>query len=473
MKNICKTLELGFSATIIATLLLTACGGGGGATTSVGATMTVTPSLGKFAPGATVRILNNNGSLLTTATINASGVASITLPAAGATSPLLVEVGVNGDRYFDEKQGLYVTISGVSGAAIRALVPDYKATSQVSVTALTEIAVGGLVNASNVLPVGISVASAVQANADVGNMFFISNQPATFNLLTLLPKLVGSLADISALGTTLEDEYAAKLAGLAHLATGGEDALAVAHRLRRDMNNAVSVSGVITPLTALNNAIVTIPNMPASAQKTAKNELVYLPFIQQIASNILNPFLAFSAASGAQIASAVSSVSGVAAASTVPAIQPVGCGFTFTQLGTLTTGTGSLTASGTGVFVASGVAGTLGFFGLPNYAPISAIGSSHACMNNYAWIDAGNAASGVRQINLTIPQAGAISGVNPALTVMVGNQMLGTTSGISLAAMGVNQVGASKTYTLSNVTVPYFVNPASGTIILNGTLTTP
>lgn len=472
MKHLRKTLELGFSATIIATLLLTACGGGGGgAATSTGSTMTVTPSLGKFAPGTTVRILNSNGSLLATATINASGVAAITFPAAGATSPLLVEVGVNGDRYFDERLGQYVTISGVNGAAIRALVPDYKVTSQVAVTALTEIAVGALVNASNVLPAGISVASAVQANSDVGYMFFISNQPATFNLLTLLPKLVGSLADIAALGATLEDEYAAKLAGLAHLATGGEDALAVAHRLRRDMNNAATVSAVIAPLTALNNAIVAVPNMPASARATAQNELVYLPIVQQVANNMLNPFMAIGAASGVTMpASAVGAASGVPAAS---GVAPVTCGFTFTNLGTITAGMWGLSASGTGVFAASGVGGRLGMFGLPNYAPVSSVGSSHVCVNNYAWVDAGNAASGVRQINLAIPQAGAISGVKPSLTVMVGNMMLGSTSGVSLAAMGVHQLGATKTYALINTTVPYFANPASGTIVLNGTLTTP
>lgn len=225
--------ELGVGVTAIAALLLAGCGGGGGGGgAAAGASMTITPSLGQFASGATVRVKDKNGTLLVTGTVNASGVAAVTVPA-GATAPLLVEAGINGDKYFDENPAAagrdangFVTISGVSNAAVRALIPD-TTTTAVGVTALTEMAVGQIEAASGIA--ATSVADIRAVNQTIGDAMGVTDilQPPT-------PVTTATRLNTT---TVAADRYALVLAGLAHMAAAGKTALDVANDLRNDVKD--------------------------------------------------------------------------------------------------------------------------------------------------------------------------------------------------------------------------------------------
>lgn len=262
-----KATELGIGLTAIATLILAGCGGGSSSASGGGGnattTLSISPSLGRFAQGANVRIKDRNGAQIASGYTDASGVASINVPTSAQT-PLLVEAGLSGDQYFDEKQGIFVPVSGVNGAAVRALVPDHTVASQVAVTALTEIAVGSLLNTSGVIPAGVTAASAVGANATVAQSFGVTD-------LLIPPKLVGSKTEINGLGATEADKYALTLAALANMAGTGEDALKVAHRLRQDLNNAnpTAASGIANTITLMKTAMANMPSAPAGATTIA------------------------------------------------------------------------------------------------------------------------------------------------------------------------------------------------------------
>lgn len=260
-----KATEICIGLTAIATLILAGCGGGGGAASAGGGvantTLIISPSLGMFWQGANVRIRDRSGTEIGKGYTNASGVASISVPTS-AQAPLLVEAGLTGDKYYDEKQGIFVTISGVTGAAVRALIPDHTVTSQVAVTALTEIAVGLMTNASGVMPAGVTAASAVGANATVAQSFGVND-------LLLPPTVVASNANIAALGTTEANKYALKLAALAQMAGAGEDALKVAHRLRNDLNLTTPASGIAATISAMNAAFANIASATAGARTAA------------------------------------------------------------------------------------------------------------------------------------------------------------------------------------------------------------
>ncbi|TAJ79921.1 MAG: hypothetical protein EPO42_05345 [Gallionellaceae bacterium] len=273
-----KATELGIALTAVATLVLAGCGGksSSGSAAADMTTLSISPSLGRFSQGASVRIRDRSGIQIGSGYTDASGVASIAVPTS-AQAPLLVEAGLNGDRYYDEKQGLFVSVSGVNGVAVRALVPDHAVVSQVAVTALTEIAVGTLANASGVLPANLSAASAVGANTAVEQSFGVNN-------LLLPPKLVGTPADIAALGSTAPaDMYAAKLAGLAYMAGTNEDALKVAHRLRANLSGATPASSVAAVITAMNTALSNMPSAPwATINASKPTALPSAPALQQL-----------------------------------------------------------------------------------------------------------------------------------------------------------------------------------------------
>lgn len=258
-----RTAELGIGLTAIVTLILAGCGGSSKTTSTSSAamtTLTISPALGMFREGARIRIKDRNGNQVGTATTNVSGVASVAVPTAAAT-PLVVEAGLDGDKYYDEAKASDVVISGAIGAAVRAIVPDHTAASQVAVTALTEIAVGALLDASGVLPATVTAASAVGANATVATAFGLSD------VLTP-PKLVASSNEIAALGTTESDKYAIKLAALAHMAATNEDALKVAHRLRDNLRSATPASSVRDAVVAMNTKVA-LTGAPANAQTAA------------------------------------------------------------------------------------------------------------------------------------------------------------------------------------------------------------
>ncbi|MBI4937252.1 MAG: hypothetical protein HY846_03380 [Nitrosomonadales bacterium] len=255
-------MELGVGAAAIAAIFLAGCGGGGGGGGGAvaGASMVITPALGQFANGTTVRVKDKNGTLLVTSTVNASGVAAVTVPA-GATAPLLVEAGINGDKYFDENPAAagrdangFVAISGVTSAAVRALVPD-TTTTAVGVTALTEMAVGQVEAASGIAATPVSDIRAV--NQTIGDTMGVTDilQPPT------------PVTTATRLNTTsvAADRYALLLAGLAHMAATGKTALDVTNDLRNDVKDG-KFDGRIgsTAATAFDPAKFTPPALGAT-----------------------------------------------------------------------------------------------------------------------------------------------------------------------------------------------------------------
>ncbi len=153
MKYLRKTLEFGFSATILSTLLLTACGGGGGAAVAAnpaatgGTAVTLTPVKGKFEGKCVVSISNTAGATLFTGTqtINPNGTTTVTLPA-GSTGPYLVSI--QGDAtgtqclYFNDNAANPRLIAMGASESLNALVStnDLTAASGVAITSLSEMA---------------------------------------------------------------------------------------------------------------------------------------------------------------------------------------------------------------------------------------------------------------------------------------------------------------------------------------------
>ena len=269
-RDIRKIAELGIGIVAITTLVLAGCGGGGGgsasssgggagggssgntttgsnscsASSSTCVPLTVTASLGQFQDGATIKVKDASGNVLD-ARLVASGVA-VLYPQSNATVPtypLLIEAGVTGDKYFDEKSGNTLSVSSTSTGAIRALVPVVA--SSVGVTTLTEIAAGSLLTASGVPVAGITPASAVGANVAVAQMFGIAN------VLTP-PTLVNSVAQVNALTNSSADAYSVILAALANT---GSNPQTVASNLSSSLNGASPTTTAASVITSLKAAL--------------------------------------------------------------------------------------------------------------------------------------------------------------------------------------------------------------------------
>lgn len=265
--NLRKAAELGVLLATLTTVLLAGCGGGSGAgspdnTIGNATTLSIVPSLGKFNAGTHVQVKDSSGVLIGSGLVTDRGVATIVVPSS-AQAPLLVEVGLNGDQFFDEKQGQFVSISGVNNVAIRSVVPDYTITSQVAVTALTEMSVGILTNALGALPAAIDPADAAAANEVIELTFDVNN-------LLYPPTLVGSNLEALSLGGSEADVYAAKLAGLAQLAGANENALTLTHRLRDTVIRSVSAGSMNVAVSAFNTAMNATPGVPPSLNSSAQ-----------------------------------------------------------------------------------------------------------------------------------------------------------------------------------------------------------
>ena len=241
--------------------LLSGCGGGGttaavsGSTAST--TLTISPALGKFAQGATVRVKDRNGAVLGTGAVGANGSAVITIPSDPAAAPLIIEAGLNGESYFDEKVNGFVSINGLSpgAVAIRAVAPDLSRTN-IGVTAITEIAAGSMLTGAGVLPTSAKAASVMAANLVAGGQFSVPD-PLT------PPTLVAAITTLSTADPA--NDYALKLAALAHLAAPGRNAMHVAHVLRDDMADGVFDGQVGTGTAAPTAITTTIPTISANA----------------------------------------------------------------------------------------------------------------------------------------------------------------------------------------------------------------
>ena len=202
MKYLRKTLEFGFSATILSTLLLTACGGGGGSGAAVaanpaatgGTTVTLTPVKGKFEGNCAIMVSNTAGTMLYTGTpaINANGTTTVSLPV-GTTGPYLISVA--GDaagtcKYFNDDPANPRLITMLPTESLNALVFSNQLASGVAITSLTEMAyqaasairgggLSGLNDQSPEIHQGIAAAVNLAGLTGASSVLSIFTPPAT------------------------------------------------------------------------------------------------------------------------------------------------------------------------------------------------------------------------------------------------------------------------------------------------------
>lgn len=284
--------------TLILTVSLVACGGGGGGgatststttTTNAAATsvrVTVTPSLGQFGAGATVYARKLDGTLIAQGAVDSTGKATLEVPPT-TLPPYIVEAGISGDQYYDEKLKTMVTITLPSGrtAALRAVLPSPR--TEVAVTPLTEMATGLIENESASGLSAANVASVLAANNTVYTLFPYDSRPTGEDSPILRPPTLVKAGSAAPTPTTSPDRYAQVLGGLAFLAATGKNALDVAWDLRDDLKDgqfdmhkgsvfpytgrrdytiALRVIGSPgTPLTSLSSASVTAAVAAAAA----------------------------------------------------------------------------------------------------------------------------------------------------------------------------------------------------------------
>jgi hypothetical protein len=226
MKLSLKRLSLAIAGAGMLTIY--GCGGGGGGSTVNGdtpaASMTVTPSLGRFSSGTQVALKKLDASSLSTGTIGTDGKAMLSL--AGYTGPVVVEVlGGTGVTYYDE--GTKSLQAFGVGKKLRAVVPA--ALTEVGVTALTNAATAKLESAVGGIA-GASADTIKTANNKVAAVFGLSD-------ILLAPKPVdGSTGNTLNLATP-GDKYALILAALAKTAPVGAQAADVADALANDLKD--------------------------------------------------------------------------------------------------------------------------------------------------------------------------------------------------------------------------------------------
>ncbi len=210
---------------ITLSVLLSACGGGGGGaavggTTGSSMTLNATPALGAFADGSTVIVFDASGKECTRAR-TVAGSAALTINTATCVAPLVVQAGVVGDQYFNEATGVNATIAG---SGVRAVLP-VASTAPFGVTALTEIAATGLLNASGV--VSATAATVTARNNTVATLLSNGNvtDPLAVPVAASLTRQAGNA-------------YGAFLATLANLVTG-RNPESIAHDLGADFSDDV------------------------------------------------------------------------------------------------------------------------------------------------------------------------------------------------------------------------------------------
>ena len=223
----------------IGTLTLYGCGGGGGNTlssnpdailkTPAPATMTVTPSLGRFSTGTMVRLTKLDGAPLSSGSVEANG--SVVLSLANYTiGPILVTVvGGSGVTYFDEGTDSLIPFGSTS--SLQAVLPASQAT--VGVTALTHAATAMLAAESGDLSLATTT-SIKTANYKLAVAFGLPD-------ILQAPNPVGAVTSVAADKLDLAkpaDHYALVLAAFAKTSTSG-NAAQKSIALAKDMKDGV------------------------------------------------------------------------------------------------------------------------------------------------------------------------------------------------------------------------------------------
>lgn len=211
-------------------------------------TLTVTASLGQTF-SADVRVIAPGGGGLEVAELARSktrpdGSVDLEIPA-DTEGPVIVEVSGNDEaEYYDE--GLDARVPLREGDVIRAVLPSLPRNGHIAVTPLTELAVRyiesvhgpvtdlGRERWQDLLDVGVIEAAYERVRTELA--------PEVPDLL-VPPSVVGSSADLAALGGTAGDLYALKLAALARVASAQADceqpALEIMRELADDFRDGV------------------------------------------------------------------------------------------------------------------------------------------------------------------------------------------------------------------------------------------
>jgi len=246
--SIRKIAELGIGAIAIATLVLAGCGGGGGGGISFSTVLSVVASLGQLKQGTAILVTDSKGATAN-GVVDSTGHASVTVT--GFTPPMLVSVlpdSSNNIYFYDEKALAIIAASAPSAGAIRALVPIVTAgiTNPVGVTPFTEMAAGflaqnGAIKSDGTLAASATPALATAAASAVGAFVGMN---ATDMLLppTIIGPTTPPLSDL----TSASNRYALKLAALANMATGTNNALKVSQTLTTSFQTGTFGSGLAT-----------------------------------------------------------------------------------------------------------------------------------------------------------------------------------------------------------------------------------
>lgn len=186
-------------------------------------TLRVTPSLGQVFSGQVRAIAPGGGGLevaeLARAKTGPDGSAELELPA-DAEGPIVIEVtGDDGAVYYDE--GLDTEQPLSTEDRLRTVIGSVR-DGEVGVTLFTEAAVRMLeAEHGDLLALGDAARATLQDGAQINAALARVRDELAPELdgldLALPPTMVGSAADIAALGTTLPDLYALKLAALARV----------------------------------------------------------------------------------------------------------------------------------------------------------------------------------------------------------------------------------------------------------------
>lgn len=274
-------------ACAIASALLVGCGGGGSggapgagvgggssSGTNTNSVIKVTPSLGQFGTGATVRIGRLDGSAVAAGTVGTDGVANLSIDTASAgPGPFLIEAGKDGDVFFDERVRTFVPIRLPAGKfALRGATSEL--TSSMGLSPFSEFAVGLL----EAQPGGLGAATAADvraANVTVEQLYGLhkgplkaaTNEPPSLGVLSI-PAVFDSASRMfePPLGTpnqticetlpsglqacynpgapfsgalTRDQAYALIAAAISYMAAPGSDVVQLVHELRDDLKDGV------------------------------------------------------------------------------------------------------------------------------------------------------------------------------------------------------------------------------------------
>lgn len=245
-----KSVELGISMTIIATMVAACGGGGGGGVASSNLAIgPAVPALGAFVDGATVIVYDKSGKECAR-NKTAGGSATVTIDTNTCSAPLTVQAGIPGDQYFDESLGAN---RALTASGVRAVLPA-ALTIPFGVTTLTEIAAMGLLNASGVVNTNASGVTA--RNNAVAALLGGGNVPD--------PLAVPQAASLT---TKAANAYGALLATLANLVPG-QNAEKITRDLAKDMLDN-SWDGVIGTGTAASTPAATPGNLIFGASMAA------------------------------------------------------------------------------------------------------------------------------------------------------------------------------------------------------------